>query len=273
VLQFLLIMAPPSPRATRATAGSKAVSNEKSDKGSSERRRALSDLELSSSASDVGALVRSVLSESLSDGPFIDRLVNKLADQLSEKIIERVTAVVTASLLERLETADRRIEELSREVTALREAPCAHAGRMGNRLDGLAQYQRRNNLRIFGVPENEGEDATESIRSLFAEKLGVEVLPAEIDRCHRVGRRPPVAEPSGRPRAVLVRFVSYQSRSRVMSNRRRLKGTSVTIREDLTQDRATLYKQMAEKFGFRNVWTRDGRIFWRDAGVVRSNPH
>ncbi|XP_039296702.1 uncharacterized protein LOC111051974 [Nilaparvata lugens] len=60
----------------------------------------------------------------------------------------------------------------------------------------LVQYSRRNNIRLSGVPEGEGEDVTGAIVSLLNDKLKVGIVPANIDRCHRVSR-PIAPAPAG----------------------------------------------------------------------------
>ncbi|RZF41344.1 hypothetical protein LSTR_LSTR000058 [Laodelphax striatellus] len=69
-------------------------------------------------------------------------------------------------------------------------------------MDGLAQYQRRNNVRIFGIPEVNGENVTTVITKLSGEKLDLQIDSSLIDRCHRVGRPP--APGATKHRAVLV---------------------------------------------------------------------
>ncbi|KAJ4437953.1 hypothetical protein ANN_13892 [Periplaneta americana] len=56
------------------------------------------------------------------------------------------------------------------------------------RIDDMEQYQRRQCLRIFGVPEVENED-TDVIAIQVAEKTGVSLQVSDIDRSHRVGKR------------------------------------------------------------------------------------
>ena len=77
----------------------------------------------------------------------------------------------------------------------------------------------------------------------------------DIDRSHRVGRK------GERPRAVIVKFVSYRKRREMFQNKKKLKGTGKTIREYLTQRRHKLLGECITKYGLNNVWTVDGNIF------------
>ncbi|KAK3918581.1 LINE-1 retrotransposable element ORF1 protein [Frankliniella fusca] len=115
------------------------------------------------------------------------------------------------------------------------------------KLDELEQYGRRNNLRIFGVPERAEEPRapntdTDSIVVDVASKMGVVLDPSLIDRSHRVGNR------DSQQRPIIVKFVGYGPRGKMFGAKKELKHTKITVREDLTVRR------------LKNVWTRDGVI-------------
>lgn len=62
-------------------------------------------------------------------------------------------------------------------------------------------------------------------------------------------------------RAILVKFVSYKNKQEVMSKRKALKNTKLIISEDLTRARAMQFRIAREKYGNRNAWTLDGKLF------------
>ena len=45
---------------------------------------------------------------------------------------------------------------------------------------------------------------------------------------------------------------------------RKLKGKSISITENLTGYQVSVLNEAREKFGFKNVWTCDGRIVCKD---------
>ena len=90
----------------------------------------------------------------------------------------------------------------------------------------------------------------------------------EIDRSHRVGRLV-----NDRPRPIIVKFISYRKRSEVFRNKKQLKGTGITVREDLTKRRHNLLKQCIEKHGVTNVWTLDGNVILKDGENKRRIMH
>ncbi|KAK3907904.1 Protein unc-13-like protein C [Frankliniella fusca] len=121
------------------------------------------------------------------------------------------------------------------------------------KLDELEQYGRRNNLRIFGVPERAEED-TDSIVVDVASKMGIVLDPSLIDRSHRVGNR------DSQQRPIIVKFVGYGPRGKMFGAKKELKHTKITVREDLTVRRLKILKEAITSYGLKNVWTRDGVI-------------
>lgn len=190
-----------------------------------------------------------------------DDVFTNLVDRISlalKSVIE--TAVQTA-----VAAANERILELSREVAGLRQRVQQFDVDLADKCDELEQYQRRDNLRVFGVPETRGEVTDNLVLQLFKEKLGVE-LPAEsLSRSHRVGRQQQASDDgSKRHRPLIVKFASYRYRRMVFSAKKNLKGSGITIREDLTAARQRLYQKAVAVHGVRNTWTNDGRILWVD---------
>ncbi|KAK5645249.1 hypothetical protein RI129_006549 [Pyrocoelia pectoralis] len=129
------------------------------------------------------------------------------------------------------------------------------------KIDDLEQYTRRNNLRIFGVTEERNENKDVKLKQLFESKLGIKINTVDIDRSHRVGKNV-----GPRPRAIIVKFVSYRVRQQIFNNKKRLKGTEFTIKEDLTKNRSEVLAAASEKFGRQQVWSIDGRIMVSTGG-------
>ena len=121
----------------------------------------------------------------------------------------------------------------------------------------LEQYSRRNCLRVFGVEETKEENPEEIIMNLAKGQLGITTItPDDIERTHRVGR-----PTEGRPRAIIVQFMGYKMRNKFIQNRRKLKGTKIVVKEDLTYRNQQLLKTTQEHRGTDNAWSKDGKIF------------
>ena len=135
-----------------------------------------------------------------------------------------------------------------------------------NLLDTGEQYSRRNNLRIFGIPEgNEARENTDTLVFYLCKSLGADVALGEIDRSHRTGK------PEGRKtRPIIVKFTSYRARQKLYSLRRNLKSNDeydrVFINEDLTQRRSQLLfiaRGLAKSKIIENACSADGNILIR----------
>ena len=78
-------------------------------------------------------------------------------------------------------------------------------------LDDLEQYTRRTNIRIYGIPESNVENAdpredTDIPPTNFVkEELGVDLKPEDISRSQRVGKR------SSKHRPIIVRLSRQES--------------------------------------------------------------
>ena len=102
-------------------------------------------------------------------------------------------------------------------------------------LDKLQQYGRRENLRISGLPEEEGENLKDKIVKV-GQVMGVEILNRDINVAHRSG-------PKGvKPRQIICRFVSRDTKIELLRNKKKLKESeeykNVYMHEDLTPLRA-----------------------------------
>ncbi|XP_039299520.1 uncharacterized protein LOC120355240 [Nilaparvata lugens] len=245
-----------------------------SDKGSASSDRPSS---ASSSSSTKGegwpadkGMLKQFVAELLSDNKFLDSLVDRVVIKLNDTLDELIKARIQSEYEPRLSAMEKRIDSLEAEIQDINKKAASRSDSYERKLDAQEQYQRRNNVRIFGLPETKGENITEIVTKLCGEKLKIAVDAAQIDRCHRVGRLPGTGVTQTRPRAVIVKFVSYQTRRSVLSARRQLKGSDVTIREDLTRRRHAHFCEVAARVGIRNAWTVDGRVMWREGDRIHS---
>lgn len=183
----------------------------------------------------------------------------KLSDSIQTRLVEAVTKAVTDVLAQYFidvqQFVSQRISELGGREDDLNE---------------IQQYSRRNNLRVFGVPEpTQGvvEDTDTVLRDIFLNQLGVEVRPEEICRSHRIStgkHQSNGAIKNSTPRPIIVKFVSYNTRRRVFAQKRKLKGQRIVIREDLTRKNIELLRRAEAAYGRENTWTSDGRIMIYD---------
>ena len=85
----------------------------------------------------------------------------------------------------------------------------------------------------------------------------------DIDRSHRIGKQ---KDDPNKVRPVIVKFTRYNDRIKIFRNKKRLKGKKMSITESLTGLRISKLKEARDKFAFRNVWSTDGRIIYKEEG-------
>ena len=91
--------------------------------------------------------------------------------------------------------------------------------------------------------------------------MHADLTPSDLNRTYRIGQKKAL---SNKPRAVTIKFVSYNTRQRIFLNKTFLKGTQVSITESLSAKRMGVLKEARENHQFRNVWTADGKILYKD---------
>ena len=109
-------------------------------------------------------------------------------------------------------------------------------------------YQRRENLRFFGIKEEKdvSEDTREVLVDFLKTELGVEDADnTEFHRVHRVGKR---TSSAGKPRQIIARFLTYPDREEVMSKAKKLKGKNFGISPDLPKEILERRKKKMHRF-------------------------
>ena len=186
----------------------------------------------------------------------INVIENKLCD-FESKIGDLQT---TVDRLESNLAEERRISERLRdENKEIKDSVQNIQSKQG----GGLQYQRRNNIKIYGLKElklgGRGETETDTIKHVIDflnVRLGLRIQWQDICIAHRLG---PIEE--NRYRSIIVKFVRRTTKLNILENRHRLKGSGIVIAEDLTPENNKLFWELRESFGKYNVWTRDCQIF------------
>ena len=74
----------------------------------------------------------------------------------------------------------------------------------------------------------------------------------------------PPPKHSRKVRPDIVKFVRYIFRRKIHIYKKLLNGTKVSITEILTVHRVAKLKEAKEKLGFKNVWSNDGGIIYKE---------
>ena len=165
---------------------------------------------------------------------------------------------------------EKKIKELENTVTNLNEKVSIlnkQVGDLDQKIEKQEQYSRRNCLLIHGVPENKDENTDDLVVNIFKEEMDLEIFTDDLDRTHRIGK---VKEDSRHKRPIIVKFIRHNDKHKVFRNKKRLKGKKVSITESLTKTRMAKLNEARDLFGFKNVWTSDGRILYKQEGEERT---
>lgn len=163
-----------------------------------------------------------------------------------------ITEVIEKNYNEKIKALEQENKTLTAKVSNLEKINAA----MQLNYDNTEQLSKMNCLRIFGVPEQNKENIEETVMNIFKNKLGLtNITYMDIDRSARSGKID-----KEKPRAIFVKFISYKMKLAVFKQKKKLKDSGITIREDLTKLRQNLLNEALKKFDFHDVWTYNGII-------------
>lgn len=183
----------------------------------------------------------------------IKGLITEILDEdWYSKIILKITNVIKEEVHKKMKDMEEEIKQLRQGI----EKEKAKTSMLENKIDEIEQYGRRQNLRIFGIDEKKNENTEELVLNIFNNKMGINIQPHMIQRSHRVGKPAP-----NKNRAIIIKFQSYKDRNLVYRNKKNLKGSIISIKEDLTPQRQRLLKEALTILDKKHIWTIDGNIF------------
>lgn len=184
-----------------------------------------------------------------------------IADILRNTFEPQITAMIGSIVKGVLDGLTSHVKAVEKENESLK----TRVALLEAKSDAAEQYSRRNSLRITGVPENATENTDTYVVEL-ARALEADVSTDDIERSHRVGK----PRSFGRPRDIIVKFVSYRVRRKVYGARTKTKDKGyrgVYINEDLTKPRSRLLlkaRKMVKLGQLAGAWSSDGTILVRD---------
>uniref|UniRef100_A0A8D9AGR8 Endonuclease-reverse transcriptase n=1 Tax=Cacopsylla melanoneura TaxID=428564 RepID=A0A8D9AGR8_9HEMI len=97
----------------------------------------------------------------------------------------------------------------------------------------IDKLERKRNIMVFNYEEKENENwetLEEAMLNLFKEDLGLTCRVEDLDECLRVGTKK-----EGKTRPIKIGFTSYKKKLCVLRNKKKLKGTKISITEDYSQ--------------------------------------
>lgn len=185
---------------------------------------------------------KEIVKEFMSDKNFLEFFTEKITHILMQKVTDKLNVV-------------------ENNISTLKEQVILHQAEneeMKLKIDKIEQQSKLNQLRIYGISETKSCDLNETIKQTF-ENI-VEMNDIKIECSYRIGTFDKNRN-NKQPRPIIVQFSQREDRNKVFNNKKKLKGTSVVIVEELTKLRYELFQIAKEKAGKNNVWTREGMVY------------
>ena len=146
--------------------------------------------------------------------------------------------------VEKLETKLDNLEDKVQDVWDYQIDPDS----IQHKLIELEDRSRRNNIRIDGIEEEEGETweiSEAKATKVFKEKLGIE-KEIIIERAHRTKRNYKDKDKK-RPRTIVLRLANFKDKNIILKNVNKLKGSDVYINQDFSRETTELRKKLWEE--------------------------
>lgn len=129
----------------------------------------------------------------------VNRKLNEIAIDLKETV-------------GRVEEAEQRVADMEDWSSEAKEVLCQALHTQESiqaKLTDLGARSRRNNIRLYGIPEDaEGDNIQEFVESFIKTELSLPDTDVGIQRCHRaLGLKPPQ---NANPRSVVIYFLEYR---------------------------------------------------------------
>jgi len=223
---------------------------------------------------DVAGLMKKIekIEESISENnsnlkSTIKDLMVELKDDLVKSVERKIEVIECAlhdalkeneSLKEELKKCEHEVNENHRRTRELGNLIINQSGQINE----MAQYSRRNNLRISGIPEEQkaetAEETTKKVVKMLNENIeDLNLNLADIDISHRLGKRYPTGH-----RQIIVKFISRHNRDRVIRNRKVFKEKKIFINEDLTKLNQTVLTTIRTTTPENETaWSWDGKLY------------
>ena len=163
----------------------------------------------------------------------------KLLIESMQFIITEITCVKDlATRVNELESFKTVNEQVTLELQSENKRLQERLDKLSDAIDDQEQRNRNNCLLLHGVEELDGENTDDAVLKIINESLELPIVLENIQRSHRLGPRNAsrnTRQNPRKPRAIIIRFRDFRSRQSVFYNKKMLKGTGISITENLTK--------------------------------------
>ena len=206
----------------------------------------------SQSSDDINRIIDTALNKFTASEKYV-KLIKKAVAEIFETTVKPLIESKLNDCIRELSDISQQVSELKQENVTLR-----------SKLDRIEKQQKIRNLRITGVTEGNKEKSADIAHNLIREKLNLDIKKEDIENAHRTGKR------SGtRNRTLLITLRTVDIKNKIFYNKRNLKQSGIVISEDLTSSTLELLNIAKEKYGVRNVWTKNGLLYIKQENQIK----
>ncbi|CAH1160301.1 unnamed protein product [Phaedon cochleariae] len=207
---------------------------------------------------EIESAVNQAVSKSINSDTFIKTLTNNVTTAII-KTIDKKLSLLEESVADLRNTMKEDKLELENKIKFLEKSlkdEEIENNKMKNIIDKIDQASRSTCLRMFNVPEKSKEDTREEVIKLIKTKMNLNILPADIQICYRIGNKN-----NTKARGIYLKLNKNETKQNIYSKKKLLKGSNVVIKEDLTSTRLELLNEATSKYGLKHTWTHNGKIY------------
>lgn len=124
---------------------------------------------------------------------------------------------------------DKLLEDIQTENVTLKQ----EIKGLEKRVSFLERDRREKNLIFYNIEELEGAPLQNSLIDFLEKQMRIRLQPHEIDDVFRIGRRDTNTD---NKRPVILKLTSHLKRREILSNLKFLKGTKISVSEDLCRE-------------------------------------
>ena len=147
-----------------------------------------------------------------SNADFVRGLRHALRDEECKELFKELLKPLVQSLSDKVDVLEDRIVNLEKANTVKDDK----VEDLEYKLDSVEQRNRKFNLKIYGIPENQGENPASLVEETAA-RIKASVYTSDIAACYRIG----VAK-AGTIRPILAKFKTLEAKIRLFNARKAL---------------------------------------------------
>ncbi len=165
---------------------------------------------------------------------------------------------------EQMTNMEKRVAELEGEKVHLTNM----AQDSLRKANDMEQYSRKYSFRVLGAERQENQSCSSAVHEILKTRLGLsEMKLADIAIAHPLPKYQGAA--ASDPAPIYFRLANPELREPIIKNRKKLKRTGITVKDDMTRLNATLLNRTKNHEGVESAWFHNGKVLFKPNGSNR----